>query len=933
MLTYNCQMKCPYCAIDRSNPDMPEQVLFQSIDLLLTSPLKEVELQFFGGEPLLRRDLIKKGINYAQKMSRGKRKKIRYLLTTNGLLLNEQNISYFKKYPFTVMFSMDGDKETQVRNRPLINGEYPDELLINNLKHLIKSKMDYFINLTFLPENLADLEKNVHYLMDLGAKNIQLSYTIGTHWLKQDIQSYFQILKRIIKIPDLNLRNLLSESEPVLSSTQILVDSSGKIYLGCAAVLEKTFPELNKSFYFKELAKVTDILSLEKTKEEQMTFLEKINKKFSPKLQRMIADNLRLGKMLSGFFKRKSFLKRENFVNSLMIMTTYQCQLACDYCQVQLGSPSMSEEILFRSIDFLLTTASPQAQLRFWGGEPLLKWNLIKQGMDYGERKAREKGKEIKFMITTNGLLLDKKKLDFLNKHPVQIMFSLDGDRQTNQIHRIYKGKGDIYERLLKNLKSLIRSGLTYFINMVVTPLNVEKLFSNLIFFKDLGVEKIQICHQVTDPWSERKIQKYLEELEKIRKEPALIEIIMNFTNHSEPQFLSNEIIADTDGKIYFDGSIFLEKKYPEFRDACYLGHVLSLKNIDSLLKDRDDIYLLFKQNALLQGRKIFLNNIHLGRKLAHFFDNFFYVDSSFKDDEKPFSVNFFKNEFCLQKDLVRQLKINALFFHLKGRCLNNCIFCRQMNQDWTDFFEAVEEFPVNKKLKFKKLCFIGNEPLLYPHILDTVALAKKCGFREIEILTSGELLSDRFFLEELIKRGVTSFSLPIFGSNEKVHDAIVQREGSFKELFMALMNLKQKKEINVYVHTNLLKQNLANLLALEKMISREFHFPFIIFPTRTKFSNLSFKEYTPSYPVLIDGLRGKVNSLFGFPFCVSRIVQKNFIGEISDSMKLYFIHQRFVKSGHCRKCLYLKDCIGVFKDYIKVYSDKDFLRYGKFKR
>ena len=121
MLTYNCQMECSYCSIDRSRPDMPEDVLFKSIDLLLTSPLEEVELQFFGGEPLLRWDLIKKGINYAQRKSQQKNKKIKYLLTTNGLLLDEEKTSFLKKYKITVMFSLDGDEKTQLQNRPLIN--------------------------------------------------------------------------------------------------------------------------------------------------------------------------------------------------------------------------------------------------------------------------------------------------------------------------------------------------------------------------------------------------------------------------------------------------------------------------------------------------------------------------------------------------------------------------------------------------------------------------------------------------------------------------------------------------------------------------------------------------------------------------------------------------------------------------------------------
>jgi uncharacterized protein len=935
MLTRNCQMNCRYCFIKRNQPDMGQSTLFRAIDLLLTSPLEETELQFFGGEPLLRWDLVKKGIIYAQNKSREKGKKMRYLLTTNGLLLDGEKLDFLKQYKTTVMFSFDGNEKTLAENRPLINQKkYPSKILIKNLRNLIQNKkIDYFVNLTFLPKNLKHLKENIDYLLNLEAYNIQLSYAIGTYWPPQCISFYLKLLNDFVKIPNLNLRNLDNASEPVLASPQILIDSSGKIYLGCAAVLEKNYPKLNQSFYFSHLQNTKNIFLLKRTKEEQLEFLNKVKPKFNQKLKKVVQNNLEFGELLGNFFKREILHKKNNFVNSLMIMTTYSCQLICNYCQVKQSTLTMPVQTLFKAIDFLFTSKSPEVQLRFWGGEPLLRWDFIKEGIYYGKKQSRKLGKTIKFMITTNGLLLDKSKLDFLNNHPVEIMFSLDGDEENNQKHRIPRNNQKIYGQLLKNLKLLVKSGLPYFVNMVVTPLNVKNLFSNLLFLKNLGIKRIQICHQVTNLWPEEKIKIYLEQLGKIKNDSRLSEIIMNFVNRSEPQFLSNELIADTDGKIYFDGSIFLEKKYPELRKACYLGDVFSLNNIDAFYRNKDDIYDIFKENALPFGNKIFLNNIYLGRKLAHFFDNFFYEASTLKDDENPFFVNFLKNEFLLQKNLVEQLKINALFFHLKGSCLNNCIFCRRMDNPWTDFFEAVEEFPLNKKLKFEKLCLIGNEPLLHPKILDIISIAKKNGFKKIEIMTSGEPLADKFFLIELIKRGTTSFSIPIFGSKAEIHDSIVQRSGSFKELIAGLYNLKKNKKVKVFIHSNLLKQNLADLPALEKLITKKFDFPFVVLPTRTKFSNLSFKEFTPSYPELTAVLKERINSLFGFPYCVSGAVQRKIsFGKISDSMKLYFIHQRFVKSKNCQNCLYLKNCLGVFKDYLKIYPDKYFSRYGKFK-
>jgi len=933
ILTYKCQMDCVYCFMDRNRPDMLEDVLFKSIDLLFTSPYEEIELQFFGGEPLLRWNLIKKAINYSQRKAYTKEKKIKYLITTNGLLLDKTKLNFLKKYKTTIMFSIDGDKNTQLENRPFISpAGFFWARIINNLSQLIESKINYFVNIVFLPKDVKKIKQNVNYLINKKVRNIQLSYAMGIYWPEEFISHYFKILKEIINIPGLNLCNVNNQSEPVLASSQIIIDSLGKIYIGCAGVLEKKFPSLHSSFYFGSLGEIKDITLLYRTKEQQMDFLQKKGKNFNLELKKIVLNNLEFGKRLSLFFKKMSFQKKENIVNSLMVMTTYNCQLACNYCEIIQSNRHMLKKVLFKAIDFLFTSKSPEVQLRFWGGEPLMRWGLIKQGIHYGEVRGKERGKKIKFMITTNGLFLDKKKIDFLKNHPVEIMFSLDGDKQTNQKHRICKDQSDVYDLLLRNLKRLIKSKIPFFINMIVTPLNVSKLFSNLIFFKNLGAKRIQICHQVAVFWSHKKIQEYLGQLDKIKKEPDLVKIIMNFVNYCEPQFLSNEIIIDIDGKIYFDGAIFLEKKYPEFRKTCCLGDVFSCKDIDSLFKTRDDIYFLFKEKARPQGEKIFLNNIFLGRKLAHFFDSFKYLFSPPKN-ERPFFVDFLKNEFELQLPIVKKLKISSLFFHLKGPCLNNCIFCHHMEERFTDFFEAEEEFPLNRKLKFKKICLIGNEPLLHPKILDFVSLAKKNGFKEIEILTSGEPLCDKIFLKELIKRGATSFSLPIFGSRREIHDLIVGRQGSFKELIQGLKNLKKYRHIKVYVHANLLRQNLYDLPDLEKMIKKEFNFPFVVLPVRCKTDSSVFKNIFPSYSEIIGVLKGKISSLFGFPYCVLKQIQKkNSFPQLSDSMKLYFIHQKFIKPNSCKKCAYFAECIGMFKDYLDIYYSREFLKYGKFK-
>lgn len=250
-------------------------------------------------------------------------------------------------------------------------------------------------------------------------------------------------------------------------------------------------------------------------------------------------------------------------VNSLMVMCTYACQFVCNYCEVKQSNLFMSTEILNKAIDLLLTTQSKECQMRFWGGEPLLRWDFIRDGILYGEKKAKEKRKKIKFMITTNGLSLDRNKLDFLKNHPVEIMFSLDGNKENNNIHRFLKSKKEIYDKLLLNLKLLIESGLPYFVNMVVSPLTVNNLSQNLNFLKKSGVKKAQLCYRCGKIWTKEKSYTLIKELEEFIQENSDYNFLMNLFNECEPTVLSQEVLVDTDGKLYFDAAIFYGKGIP----------------------------------------------------------------------------------------------------------------------------------------------------------------------------------------------------------------------------------------------------------------------------------------------------------------------------------------------------------------------------------
>lgn len=304
-LTHRCQMKCRYCSIETDRRDINEKEAYQAIDLLLTSPQNEVELQFFGGEPLLRFDLIQKAVGYAQKKARNAGKTISYLLTTNGLLLSPAKLAYLKKFRFRVLLSIDGMPATQARNRPLkkINNQRSLADPAETIALLRKKRIDFFVNLVFTKQGLAGLSRNVAYLVRKGAQKIQLSYAIGSTFKEMDARAVCSKIEHIFR----DFKNTVffgrfGEHEPIMATPQITVDSNADIYRGCALVLERRYPGFNRSCRVGSLKNITGYSALIKTHSEQTEFLLKNRKEVPTPL----LDNLYFGLALKKFLSEST---------------------------------------------------------------------------------------------------------------------------------------------------------------------------------------------------------------------------------------------------------------------------------------------------------------------------------------------------------------------------------------------------------------------------------------------------------------------------------------------------------------------------------------------------------------------------------------------------------------------------------------------------
>jgi len=624
-------------------------------------------------------------------------------------------------------------------------------------------------------------------------------------------------------------------------------------------------------------------------------------------------------------FKNVDFVYQNEDISSLMLMMTYNCQLDCGYCGIKQKESRIKEDVYKKAIKVLFTSRSNDLLLRFWGGEPLLYSDLMFEIVKYCEDLAgKTKDKNIKFALTTNGLNLNKKIVNRIKRHNMQIMLSIDGDEKTMRENRSSKkGHRDYFKTVLRNLSYIQNSNVSYFVNMNISPRNVKRAFNNFKYLANKKIKDIQVVYETGVIWQKRDILKLMEQFEKMKNFSKQKNIIfMNIKNNCEPVMLSDEIIVDIDGRVYFDIAIFHEKMFPKFRKTFFLNNIDDIANIQDFYYSKKDIFqkLLSAYPANSEKISIILNNIKIGLILKEFIEK--NLVESHVGTENKYISNFLRAKIEEQMEISKKysLGIEACILHVNNNCENNCIFCKNKNIPITSLENIEYRIMKNADHKYKKLCLVGNEPLNHPEIIKILKICKKNCFSHIEVMTSGMYLTDMEFVKKIKTLGAKSFSLPIYSIDQAIHDKIVGRRGDFKDLTKALDNLR-KLNLEVYIHTNLLKQNLNELSDIEKY-TKKFTNNFCILPLRCKTSNYKYSELMPDYKDIINKV--KSSALVGFPVCVKRKISNDlFIDSkiISSAIKVYLLDQNYIKLKECKKCLYSSKCVGTFEEYVKIYG------------
>ncbi|MBQ8409283.1 MAG: thioether cross-link-forming SCIFF peptide maturase [Clostridia bacterium] len=227
-----------------------------------------------------------------------------------------------------------------------------------------------------------------------------------------------------------------------------------------------------------------------------------------------------------------NFKNNSNVIKALCLHVAHTCNLNCSYCFASQGKYQgdralMSFEVGKQAFDFLIANSGTRKNLEvdFFGGEPLMNWDVVKQLVAYARSIEKQHNKNFRFTLTTNGVLVDDDVIDFCNKEMSNVVLSLDGRKEVNDhFRKNYAGEGS-YDTIVPKFQEFVkrREGKNYYVRGTFTHNNVD--FTNDLFhmadlgFTELSMEPV-VCPP-NDPYALTKedLPKLFEQYEILAKE------------------------------------------------------------------------------------------------------------------------------------------------------------------------------------------------------------------------------------------------------------------------------------------------------------------------------------------------------------------------------------------------------------------------------
>ena len=223
--------------------------------------------------------------------------------------------------------------------------------------------------------------------------------------------------------------------------------------------------------------------------------------------------------------------ERKTVVKALCLHIAHDCNLACRYCFAEEGEyhgrrALMSYEVGKKALDFLIASSGSRRNLEvdFFGGEPLMNWQVVKDLVAYGREQEKLHDKHFRFTVTTNGVLLNDEVQDFVNREMDNVVLSLDGRKEVNDRMRPFRNGRGSYDLIVPKFQKLAdsRNQDRYYIRGTFTRGNLD-FSQDILHFAELGFKQISIepvVGEESDPYAirEEDLPQIFEEYDKLAK-------------------------------------------------------------------------------------------------------------------------------------------------------------------------------------------------------------------------------------------------------------------------------------------------------------------------------------------------------------------------------------------------------------------------------
>ena len=230
---------------------------------------------------------------------------------------------------------------------------------------------------------------------------------------------------------------------------------------------------------------------------------------------------------------------KQSVLKAICLHVAHGCNMDCEYCFAGKGEYSgksgiMSLEVGKRALDYLVENSGSRRHLEvdFFGGEPLINWDVCKKLVEYGRELEKKHDKIFNFTLTTNGVLIDDDVIDFTDREMGNVVLSLDGRRETHDRMRHAKDGSGTYDRIIDNFRRLVasrteegaeRRSREYYMRGTYTAYNKD-FCRDVLAMADMGFRETSIEPVVSDPHvpyalHEEDLPQLFEEYEKLALE------------------------------------------------------------------------------------------------------------------------------------------------------------------------------------------------------------------------------------------------------------------------------------------------------------------------------------------------------------------------------------------------------------------------------